>query len=175
MFQRPLGDKDTPPDILDSGHPEDRNECILQFPGGHHLRGYYVHVRAGWPSITVRRTGCSAAMECYSITKAPRRGPTFVTRKITRAVAHILAGKRLKRWRRTVIVLPKKPRRSRELCQTLLCVSPLEHPPFSIFSQHKTTSNWPFRSVRISSCRTSKRSKLASAVLHIFARCRATL
>ena len=43
VFQRPLGDKDTP-DILDSGHPEDPNECNLEFPGGHRLRGYYVHM-----------------------------------------------------------------------------------------------------------------------------------
>ena len=44
------------------------------------------------PATTARRTACSRATASCSTTSRPRRGETFVTRKITRAVARIKLG-----------------------------------------------------------------------------------
>ena len=46
----------------------------------------------GWWSTTARATTCTRATASCSTTRSPRRGETFVTRKITRAVARIKAG-----------------------------------------------------------------------------------
>ena len=46
----------------------------------------------GRPSTTARRTGCFAVNGILFNHESPRRGETFVTRKITRAVARIKAG-----------------------------------------------------------------------------------
>jgi GDPmannose 4,6-dehydratase len=55
-------------------------------------------MRIGLRSITGKATGCLPATESCSTTKAPFRGETFVTRKITRATAKISLGLQDKIW-----------------------------------------------------------------------------
>ncbi len=56
------------------------------------VRGRQAGGATGWRSTTARRTGCTCATESSSTTSRRGAGETFVTRKITRAVARIKAG-----------------------------------------------------------------------------------